>query len=683
MKATYRTLVTALQGLLLLLAQPVYAQMGQANDPMHWSAKVAMSSDSTLLFQLRGLIDKDWHIYSMSTPTGGPMATTLRFLPSDHHTPLGELTEHGQLLTEFDEAFGVDVMMYGDSVRFEQQLLRRDTAAFTLSVDLSYQTCHAGQCYLFEHTEQVEVPAQSAMRPAAMAAVPPLTTTGRSVEITSAPQGLPAIDLGTTPTAATGRGWWGFLLISFLAGLAGLLTPCVFPMIPMTVSFFMQKKNRVNALLNALVFGIGIVLIYTLLGLLVSLAGLGADVVVDITSHWLTNTIFFLLFLLFAASFFGMFEMRLPGSLSNKTDAKADKGGFVGSFFLALTTVIVSLSCVGPIVGALLVEAASGDTLRPALGMFAFALGFSLPFTFFALFPQLLSKLPKSGGWLNSVKIVLGFIVLAFSLKFLLNIDVALGLGWLNRPVYLSIWIVLSVFLGLYLLGKIRFKFDSPLDHVGFIRMLLAGGAFVFAILLATGLLGASLAGLSGMLPTPNESSFSVSMAAPQQSSAPAVDVDNYPGLCDPPKYANLIQMPIGLEGYRDYKQALACAQKQNKPLLIEFSGHSCANCKEMAAKILSQPKVQQLIREQYIFVQLYVDERYELPEREWYTSTFDGKVKKTLGKQNQDLQMGRFATNALPTFVLLSPQEEQLAPTHGRDLDVESFLAFLRSGLK
>lgn len=682
MKATYRMLL-GLLGLLFFLIEPAYAQMGQASDPMHWSTRVTMTSDSTLLFQLRGRIDKDWHIYSMSTPAGGPMATTVSFLTSDPYKPLGTLAEYGQLVTEFDEVFGVDVMMYGDSVRYEQQLLRRDTAAFTVSVALSYQTCHTGQCYFFERTEKVEVPAKSDMRPEAMSAVPPLTTTGQPVEIALDQQATLTPAGQATPGQETSSGWWSFLLISFLAGLAGLLTPCVFPMIPMTVTFFMQKKNRTNALFNALIFGFGIVLIYTLLGLLVSLAGLGADVVVDITSHWLTNTIFFLLFIIFAASFFGMFEMRLPGSLSNKTDAKADKGGFVGSFFLALTTVIVSLSCVGPIVGALLVEAASGDTLRPVLGMFAFALGFSLPFTFFALFPQLLSKLPKSGGWLNSVKIVLGFIVLAFSLKFLLNIDIATGLGWLSRPVYLSIWIVLSVFLGLYLLGKIRFTFDSPLDHIGFVRMLLAGAAFVFAILLYTGLLGASLSGLSGLLPPAEESSFAVSLSAPAQASAPAVDRANYPGLCEPPKYADLIQMPAGLEGYRDFKQAQACAKKQNKPMLVEFSGHSCANCKEMAAKILSQPQVQQVIREQYIFVQLYVDERYELPESEWYTSSFDGKEKKTLGKQNQDLQMSRFATNALPTFVLLSPDGEQLAPTHGRDLDAESFLAFLRSGLK
>jgi len=276
-------------------------------------------------------------------------------------------------------------------------------------------------------------------------------------------------------------------------------------MIPMTVTFFLGKKNKRNALLNAFFFGFSIIAIYTLLGLLVSLTSMGADFITDLTTHWITNTIFFLLFAFFAAAFFGLFELRLPSSISSKTDSQVDKGGFLGTFFFALTTVIVSLSCVGPIVGTLLVEAASGAAVKPVLGMFAFSLGFSLPFTLFAIFPSWLNKLPKSGGWMNSVKIVLGFVVLAFSLKFLQGIDVALGLGWLTRSIFLSIWIVLAFMLGLYLLGYLRFKMDSPLPYLGFWRMLLAVAVFAFGIYLIPGLFGAPLYSLSGFMPARGE----------------------------------------------------------------------------------------------------------------------------------------------------------------------------------
>lgn len=640
------------------------------SDPVRWRTAIEQR-DSTLQLVFKAKIDEGWHIYSANLPEGGPMPTCFRLLDTAAARTLGPLLEFGEAVKEHDEAFNMEIVMFADSVRFVQpiQLLANDITS--LRVLAEYQTCRAGQCNYFDADLVVAVPQAFLIAPDEPAVVVDTPAPVAEEVVKPAPQ---------EPEQPASETIWGFLLISFLAGLAGLLTPCVFPMIPMTVSFFLGKKNRTNALLNAIVFGVSIVAIYTLLGLIVSLTSLGADFVTDVTSHWITNLIFFLLFILFAASFFGMFEMRLPSSLTTKTDSKADKGGFLGSFFFALTTVIVSLSCVGPIVGALLVEAASGATTKPVAGMFAFSLGFSLPFTFFAIFPQMLNKLPKSGGWMNSVKIVLGFIVLAFSLKFLLNVDVALRLGWISRQLFISLWVVFCFLLGIYLLGGIRFKMDSKLESIGFVRMLLAAAAFVCGLLLLRGLFGAPLASLGGFLPEDKErAAWVASPASAAISPAAAASTD---GLCDAPKYADFLSLPAGLPGYLDFNQALECAKKQRKPLLVEFSGHTCANCKEMAAKVLSQPEVNLFIRSNFILVTLYVDERYELPESEWYESKVDGKMKKTIGKQNLDLQRGKFNASGQPLFFVLGADGEPLTEAMGRELDPEAFLAWLQQGL-
>lgn len=641
-------------------------------DPVRWSASVEQR-DSVLQLVFTARIDEGWHIYSTKIPNGGPMPTAFTLLDTVNVHQIGEVREVGSAVTKHDEAFNMELTMFGDSVHFEMPVQIVGSNVGSVRVHAEYQTCRTGQCNYFDTDLTVAIPADLLNVPEAVEEV-----------VTSAPQ-KKVVVVAQQPAPVEEEkpeegGMWGFLLISFLAGLAGLLTPCVFPMIPMTVSFFLGKKNRTNALLNAMVFGLSIVAIYTLLGLIVSLTSLGADFVTDVTSHWITNTIFFLLFIVFAASFFGMFEMRLPSSVTTKTDAQADKGGFLGSFFFALTTVIVSLSCVGPIVGALLVEAASGATTKPVLGMFAFALGFSLPFTLFAIFPQMLNKLPKSGGWMNSVKIVLGYIVLAFSLKFLLNVDVALGLGWISRPLFISIWVVFCFLLGAYLMGWLRFKMDSKLETVGFFRMLLAGAAFVCGLLLLRGLFGAPLTSLSGFLPEDREQhAFVGAIGAGSTSGSAAV---SYEKLCDTPKFADFLTSPAGLVGYFDYNQALECAKKQRKPLLVEFSGHTCANCKEMAAKVLSKPAVNQLIRDEFILVTLYVDDRYELPEAEWYESTLDGKMKKTMGKQNLDLLATKFKASGQPLFFVVGNDGAVLTEGMGRELNVDVFKTWLQEGL-
>ena len=473
---------------------------------------------------------------------------------------------------------------------------------------------------------------------------------------------------------------WIFFFIAFAGGLAGLLTPCVFPMIPMTVSFFMQKQSgRLNSIINALVFGLSIIAVYTGLGLLVSLTSVGAGFANQLTSHWLPNMIFFLLFVAFAASFFGLFEIVLPGSLATKADRKAEGGGYIGSFFMALTLVIVSLSCVGPIVGALLVEAASGGGSQPVVGMFGFSLAFAIPFTLLAIFPSWISKLPKSGGWLNSVKVVLGFIVLAFSLKFLLTIDQVYQFGILTRDIYLAIWIVLFSLLGMYLLGKIKFAHDSDLPHIGVPRLFLAIAVFSFVVYLIPGMFGAPLKSISSLLPARHTHSFDISSMIRDAE----LHGGDRPELCEEPKYADFLNLPHGLRGYFDLEQGLACAREQNKPLFIDFVGHGCANCKVMEARVWSDPRVLQRLREDYIIIALYVDDRTVLPEDEWITSEYDGRVKNTIGRKNLDYQITTFNTNTQPYYVLMDADGNLLNQPRGYNLNIEAFIEFLDRGLE
>lgn len=447
----------------------------------------------------------------------------------------------------------------------------------------------------------------------------------------------------------------------------------------MTVSFFMQgQTSKLNSIVKALIFGISIVVLYTSVGLIVSLTSAGADFTTGLSSHWIPNIIFFTLFIAFAASFFGMFEIVLPSGLANKADQQVDKGGFLASFFMAFTLVIVSFSCTGPIVGALLVKAAAGDVLEPLIGMFAFGLAFALPFTLLAIFPRMLKSMPKSGGWMNSVKVVLGFVILAFSLKFVSNIDQSYHLGIMSRDVFLAIWIVLFVLLGAYLLGKIKFSHDSDTPFVSVPRLILAIASFTFAMYLLPGLFGADLNAVSALIPPKTAQQFDLT----KNQINVAGQGDNVPStLCEQPKYADILHLPHGLDGYFDYEQGMACAKKLNKPVLLDFKGHACANCKEMENKVWSDPEVLKRLREDYVIIALYVDDRTKLPEDEWVTSSYDGKVKKTIGKKYADFQISRYNINSQPYYVLVDTEGENLVDPMGYDLNIDNFVEFLDNG--
>ena len=422
-----------------------------------------------------------------------------------------------------------------------------------------------------------------------------------------------------------------------------------------------------------IVFGISIIAIYTIVGTAFALL-FGAEGLNALATHWLPNLFIFIIFIIFALSFLGLFEITAPHKLVNKADQAAEKGGYVGIFFMSATLVLVSFSCTLPLVGNVLVLAAGGEIIKPIMGMFAYSLAFAIPFTLFAIFPEWLKSLPKSGGWLNSVKVVLGLLELALAFKFLSIADQTYHWGILDRDVNIAIWIVIFSFLGIYLLGRIRMPHDSPVDKVTVPRLILSILTFSFVVYLVPGLWGAPLKTLAGYLPPMYTHDFDLISLAKNE---------NANEICDRPKYADLLHLPHKLNGYFDYDQAIACARQQKKPLFIDFTGHGCTNCREMEAVVWSDPEVLKRLQNDFVVVALYVDDKTELPETEWYTSKHDNKVKKTIGKQNADLQITNLNNNAQPFYVLVGEDERVLAWPYGYDKSVDGFVSFLDKGKK
>jgi len=548
---------------------------------------------------------------------------------------------------------------------------------------IEYQSCNNETCTLDEHDFSIKVSGSD--HATGVAELPVIKE-----EITKPDSSMAAVKSMVVPNDERNsqHGLWWFLLFSFVAGLAAILTPCVFPMIPMTVSFFMNSnKTRLQAKIQALIYGGSIILIYTLIGTVVALT-LGADFANWISTHWIPNVLFFIIFVVFAFSFFGAFEIVLPSSWGNTTDRFVDKGGIGGAFFMALTLVLVSFSCTGPIVGAILVESAGGMVIKPIVGMLGFSLAFALPFTLFAIFPQWLSNLPKSGGWLNSVKVILGFIELALGLKFLSIADQTYHWRILDREVYIAFWIVIFVMMGFYLLGKIKFAHDSDTKFVTVPRLMLALITFTFVVYLIPGMFGAPLKAISGYLPPMTSHDFDLhkiirdEVKLVDRPSDLAGFADSSGSRCEKPKYSEFLELPHGLEGFFDYEQGLACAKAQNKPLFIDFTGHGCVNCREMEANVWSDPRVLERLKNEFVIIALYVDDKTNLAQNEWITSTYDRKIKKTIGKKFADFQISRFGVNAQPYYVLLDHKEELLVKPTARDLNPDHFIEFLDQGL-
>ncbi|QNN40366.1 protein-disulfide reductase DsbD family protein [Pedobacter roseus] len=467
---------------------------------------------------------------------------------------------------------------------------------------------------------------------------------------------------------------WGIFLAGFIGGLAALLMPCIFPMLPLTVSYFTKGSAKSSAFRRAALYGFFIILIYVVLGLLVTVI-FGADALNSLSTNGIFNFLFFILLVVFAASFLGAFEITLPSSWVNKMDANSDKGGLAGLFFMAGTLALVSFSCTGPIIGTLLVQAATtGALLGPAVGMFAFSLALAIPFALFALFPSAMNKLPKSGGWLNSVKVVLGFLELAFALKFLSNVDLAYHWEWFDRELFLALWIIIFGLMGIYLLGKLKFSHDSPLAFIPVPRLFMAIVILAFTIYLIPGMWGAPLKSVSAFLPPQDTQDFDLYTAS--------ITGGNNNQSTQTHKYADKFHAPLKLNAYFDYQEGIEQAKKLNKPVLIDFTGHACVNCRKMEATVWPDKEVYKMINQDYILIQLYVDDKSELAPEDVVT-TPEGKKLNTIGKKWSDLQARKFQSNSQPFYVLLDPKDETIivAP-QGADYEVANYKKFLESGL-
>ena len=646
---------------LLFIASVAPAQI---NDPVSWDFGFEKKGSNQYEIIFSAVIEKNWHTYSINIPDGGPIPTSFAFDTVPAYQLNGKAYEVTLPVEVLDDAFGLKIKTFSTRAEFRQKITA-DDPSFTVKGTVTFMACNNATCL---PPKDVEFAVSIGEQPV-------------SQKITSAAQSDDAPAGGQAD-----RRLLRFFLISILAGFAGVLTPCVFPMIPMTVAFFSQgSENRSKAVFKALIFGLSIVLIYSSLGIIVSLTSAGAGFANTLSTHWIPNILFFTLFIIFATSFFGAFEIVLPNKWATGADTRVDKGGLLAAFFMGLTTVIVSFSCTGPIIGALMVEAATGDILRPTIGMLGFGIAFALPFTLFALFPSMMNRIPKSGGWLNSIKVVLGFIMLAFSMKFLMTIDSVYSLGILSRDLYLAIWIVLFSLLGLYLMGRIKFSHDSDLSHIGTFRLFLIIIVFSFVVYLIPGLFGAPLKELSSFLPSQASSGLNLPLIISENRSntAPLSGTTGAGKLCSDPKFGDIFDMPLGISGYFDYNQALACAREVGKPLLIDFKGHACANCKLMEAKVWSDSEVLRRLKENFVIVSLYVDDRTRLPENEWIKSSVDGKIKKTIGKINEDLEISQFGTNALPLYIIADYEGKPLNKPMPSNMNAGEYKNWLDEGVK
>lgn len=559
---------------------------------------------------------------------------------------IGALTLTSNVKEEYDSAFGMVIGTCEGAVSMLLKVESNAAAPKQIKAIIEWQACREGACSAPEEQEiNITLPATAELNSDAN------TTTTGSIR-----------------DAQSSKSLWSTILEAILWGFVALLTPCVFPMVPMTVSFFLKKSgDKTKGRFMAMMYGLSIVALYTIpiaiIILITYFAGGDSGIVFIfnwLATHWIPNLLFFIIFMIFAASFFGAFEIVMPTSLVNKADAKSEKGGLFGVFFMALTLVLVSFSCTGPIVGTILIKSTQGEIWEPIITMLAFSAAFALPFTIFAFVPSLLKNLPKSGGWLNSVKVVLGFLELALGLKFLSVADQIYGWGILDREVYLALWIVIFTLLGFYLLGKIRFANDSPAGHLTVTRLILSIIVFSFVVYMIPGMWGAPLKAISGYLPPIESQDFVIS------SNSVATD-----GAAKSSTISNSNKV-------YNFKEALRLSEQSGKPIFLDFTGKACVNCREMEARVLSNSRVQQILSENYIVLELYGDTRNPLPESEW-VKTSGGTLLKTDGKVNSNLLLERYGVNAMPYYLLLDSKGNPLTAPRGYNLNVEEFIAYLQ----
>lgn len=679
-----------------LMAIVSLSAVGQQLNPAKWKYDVKPTSGNEAELVFTVTLDENWHIYSQHTDEMGPIGLSFSFDKNADYTLVGGVSEP-KPHEEYDEMFKCTIRSFSGTVVFKQKIKINSAKDFTVKGVMSYQLCNDGSCIAPEdidfafNVKGAKAEAAAATEPAQEEAAEDTAAAMEADTVAAVEETTEVAQVETTATEATtekeGRSIWFIFLTAFGMGFITLLTPCVFPMIPMTLNFFMKGgENKKKGMRQAWMFGFSIIFIYGVLGVILSLI-FGPQVMYLIGTHWIPNLVFFVIFFVFALSFFGLFEITLPSWLINKSDEEADKGGLLAPFFIALTTVLVSFSCTGPILGGALIELSAGESNRliPLISMLGFAVGFALPFTLLAMFPSVLSNL-KSGSWLNTVKVVFAFLELALGLKFLSMADLSAGWGILDRETYLALWITIFGLMGLYLIGKLRFKGDDEMETLGVGRLFLAIITFAFVVYMIPGLWGAPLKAISGYVPPMTTQDFDLEKSIYESTKNITVSAaagENASALPANRKYADKLHMPTGFDGFYDLEEAKAYAKKVNKPIFIDFTGKTCANCREMEYYVWTDPEVKRILNEEYIMVALYADVNYiELPQEEWITDA-KGREIKTLGKRNLEYQKTKYNMNAQPYYVLIDAEENVLtAENHKYDRDVQKFIAFLNEGI-
>ncbi|MCF0201174.1 MAG: thioredoxin family protein [Bacteroidales bacterium] len=680
MKRLYLSLLMVFVSIMPLALQ------AQIVEPVKWSFAIENVNDTEFDLLATATVDPAYHIYSTTMPDMGPMPTVFEIEPSANYEVVGVGRDYIEGHKFYDDIFEVEYIQFSGTAVYAQRMKRLTDAPFKVVGSISGQACKDGGCVPVGEDFEVNVAGLNGevLSETAAETETPAVEAEENQQVVKA--GGDDYDYFTSEGAEnTDTSLWGMILAAILWGFAALLTPCVFPMVPMTVSFFMhgEGESKREGRFKAFMYFVFIVLLYTLpIALLILITyfvggeGVTTGIFNWLATNWIPNLIFFIVFMVFAASFFGAFEITLGSGMLNKSDEKQNTKNLGGIFFMALTLVLVSFSCTGPIVGTVLIQSTNGEVWTPIISMFAFSVAFALPFAIFAMFPNMLQKLPKSGGWMNSVKVVLGFVEVALGFKFLMTADQAYGWGLLDREVYLGIWIVCFTLLGFYLLGKIRFKGEKEVKELGVFRLVLIIIDFTFVIYMIPGMWGAPLKALSGYLPPQQTLDFNLNRTITYVDSQLTSDI------CEEPKYGDILELPHDLSGYFDYDQALSCARSQNKPVFVDFTGHGCNNCREMENSVWSDPEVLKMLRDEYIVVALYVDDKTEMAEEDWVKSEKNGKMKKTIGSKNIDFQETRFGANAQPYYVLLDNDGDMLMIPRSYSKDKAAFLTFLKKGL-
>jgi thiol:disulfide interchange protein DsbD len=667
--------------LFILIAFLAFANVNsQILDPAKWTSKIEKKSETNYVLVFDAVIENDWHLYSQFTPDGGPLPLEIAFKNQKGNFNLVGKAKESKTRTAFNDIFEVNETFFEKKAQIRQEIVITNPKLTEIKVDFNYQVCKE-VCINVEKNFTFKVPAITATSAVASPTIADVIPVDAALvdtavaNVNETKETKPAVKevavADSKPTEQ--RGLWSIFFIAFLSGFAALLTPCVFPMIPMTVSFFTkQSKTKAKGISNAIIYGVSIIFIYVVLGLLVTWI-FGADALNALSTNVWFNIIFFIILVTFAASFLGAFEIMLPNSWANKVDSQADRGGIIGILFMALALAIVSFSCTGPIVGTLLVEAASKGGIAPVVGMFGFSLALALPFMLFAMFPGWLNSLPKSGGWLNTVKVVLGFLELALAFKFLSNADLVLQLHFLEREVFLAIWIAIFGTLALYLFGKITLPHDSPITHISVGRLFFGLVVLAFTIYLIPGLWGAPLKVISGFPPpmTYSESPYGVGNSKGGSNATDQVL----------PAGAHL--GPHDLIAFKDYDKGVAYAKSVNKPILLDFTGYACVNCRKMEDYVWSDPAVLKILQDEVVLISLYVDDKKDLPKNEQYISKETGKEIISIGNKWSDFQITKFKANAQPYYIVLNTEGTMLSnKPESYNSNINEYKAWLREGI-